>query len=1344
MRNGKFRIALTACTAVLALSVLPLHAQVASAIVREGETLTQNTINYNVSSIGSPDINGIGGWAVQLNVSDPNSNSLSSAWGTVDGVTMPAFFRFEGTFDNVEQTSWESSIGFDNAGQVFYSASGSDVTDPNNTFSIDSVFLDDVATAVRGRDLPAPLDTFKWAFCSGPNLTHNGVAYFVGGFNTDGGSSADNRGLFDGNGQAFFIGGDLLPGLPDVIDGSTFDFDVRFSNLANHYILPVTVDNLSSTADNAVVVDGAGLYIDGGLVIEGSPVPASVGGMVDENWDNFDYFQINEMGEHIFTGDTDGDFNTDEFVYVSHSGIVMREADVEIGGLVVDGSIENASMNDNGDWAVIWDVDDPIAGEVEALIFNGEAILIEDVDDVDWDGDSIADPGFRIGGLGFGGTRSLRVTNRDPNGVVKIYCTADVEDNGASALEAMLCMPVTVPAGPTGDLEISVSDTPDPVVALPGQIKYIVAARNNGDGPLTGVTVTTTLDGNLVFNSGDPIAVHDGSPTGGTVTAAIGALAPYELRVYEFICDVNTPGGVTSTTVATANESDPVPANNNATNDTDTGAVADMRVDALTDTPDPLNDPNGVFTYDITVANGGLSDATGVVATLTLDPNLVFVSSDLGTHDGSPTGGVVTANIGGMLSQDVVAWNVVAEPTMQGTFTVTADVTANQPDPDLANNMLSEDSTFSIEADVVVSIEDAPDPVTPVGGQLTYSVTVENTGPSPAFATDVVLTLDDDTSFVSTTLGSHDGSPTGGQVTASIGTLADGGTATFDVVVDTLAAGRIAVQGVATTSSTDPVAENNNGATFTLVLNGVAGLPVGVYSDIDGHPTKDVPGIAGAGFSSFSQPFLNLSTEQWIIEATTDLGDEIIVLGDLCGGTVMVQEGVTVIDPNAAETVGSIDSTLSINDNGDFTFATNTDGPTSADEVLVKYDATTGMFEVIAREGDLAAPVASTYGFSIEDGGLLNSGQVWFIADTNLASDFDEVAFSKNGNVVLAQEGTDVPTGQIGSEAWDNFDFGDLSVDAAGLNWAMQGDLEGDLNFDDVFVVNGQVVVQEAVALPGFALPADTVEYGYMFPNGDWMARGDNEEADGGTLGQDWVLHNGTVIAKTGDPVHAGALETYSDAPFSSTFFEFTLNNHGDVIVAGTTNALEDASNAVLVLNNELVVAREDDPIDLDGNGLLDDGVRVRTFGNDDAILTDDFQLYVTCTMRAFDDDGSNTDIGDAYIRYNLCGIARPCGDINGDFSVDATDYQAFVVAFSSTPCDDNYAVCADLDGDGIVSFLDYQQWLVCYEDFNGFKFRQGGKKKENPGIDKVDQPGNPGAVQPRGAVRPGSALQPR
>ncbi len=1309
MRYSKVALVLMAFVSVVAVGIVPAHAQVASAVIREGDPNVVPGFGP-VGSIDGPEVNGIGGWGLMFTATDPNSVARDMVWGSVDGIVTPSVYFMEGTYAGITQTSWEFAFGLSDTGDVGYSASG---TDPNAQ-SIDSVFINSSLVAVRYTSPPPPLDSLFWSFASAPGLTAGGDFWFIGGLNEAPSSSSTNRGLFDGSGQAHWIGGDELPGMPAFIDpGTTPSFDTRFSPYSGLYISEVEAETtgtgVPSTANNCLIMNDAVAVIGGGLVIEASPVPASAGGLAGENWDNFDYFSINDMGEYIFTGDTDASTSADEIVVVSGQ-IAMREGDLA-GVVPVSGSIEMAAMNQSGDWAVVWDVNDPNAGNVEALIVNGDLVLTEAVDDIDIDGDGTPEPGARISGTSaFAGTRALRVANRDPNGVFNVWVVGDVSDNGATEAEMLLKLEIQGPAGTDGDLQLVVADSPDPLVTLPGKITYNVSVRNNGGTPLTGVSVVSTLDNALVFDgaNSDPIAVHSGDPTGGTVTAAIGNLAAYGVTSYKFVVDAANPGDVTTTSVASANEADPIPGNNNATNDTSVGSSTDLSIE-LADSPDPIYDPNGIVTYTVTVTNGGPSDATGVVATVTLDANTSFISSTLATHDGAPTGGVATANIGAMADGANVVFDVVAQVLSQSSVTLNGEVTGTEDDPLLDNNTASEETLFELTADLEVGLTDAPDPVLPVGGQITYTVDVINNGPSPATGVNLDVTLDANTAYVSNTGGaSHDGSPTGGGVSLAIGAMAIDGIVSFQIIVDTLVEGTVIAAGTVTGSGTevDPDAANNAGSTSTAVVNDLGGFAVGLYSNIAGHPTNTVPGVPGVSWQNFDRPYRSPNTRLWILSADTDEGtsaDEYIIVGSQCGGSLFAQEGVTTLDPNViGDQIGFIDQKLSINDAGDFAFTTNTNGATSADEVVVKYEAAGDKYVTIAREGDAAAPTGGNYGSVLGSANITNTGFVWFIGDTDLSTAIDYFVFEKNGNSVVLQEGVDIPSGSLGvdpNEAWDNFDSTDLSVDATGATYAVEGDLEGDTSTDKIFAVNNDVKTQEGIVIPGsgFTSPADALspnDYGRIFSDGTWMVRGGNDD------NQDWVVRDGAVLAKTGDPIALGNPELYDDAPFSVTFFLFAANNNGHYIIGGTTNASNDASNAVLVLDGKTVISREDDVIDLNGNGLLDDPTRIRTYGNDDLILTDDMQAYVVVTMRDINDDGSNTDVGDAFIRFNLCGVATSfCADLNADGLVDATDYDIFRAAFGRTSCETEYHACADYDGDGTVTFLDYREWVRCYRE---------------------------------------------
>src|SRR5262249_8260070 len=98
-------------------------------------------------------------------------------------------------------------------------------------------------------------------------------------------------------------------------------------------------------------------------------------------------------------------------------------------------------------------------------------------------------------------------------------------------------------------------------------------------------------------------------------------------------------------------------------------------------------------------------------------------------------------------------------------------------------------------------------------------------------------------------------------------------------------------------------------------------------------------------------------------------------------------------------------------------------------------------------------------------------------------------------------------------------------------------------------------------------------------------------------------------------PIFTGATEQWTDAEFADCFFMHVGNSRGDWVIGGVTNG-PTATNGVLVLNNQRVIAREGDPVDLNGNGLPDDDLFFNTFGNDDGVLTRTGFFYFTATLR--------------------------------------------------------------------------------------------------------------------------------
>ncbi len=201
------------------------------------------------------------------------------------------------------------------------------------------------------------------------------------------------------------------------------------------------------------------------------------------------------------------------------------------------------------------------------------------------------------------------------------------------------------------------------------------------------------------------------------------------------------------------------------------------------------------------------------------------------------------------------------------------------------------------------------------------------------------------------------------------------------------------------------------------------------------------------------------------------------------------------------------------------------------------------------------------------------------------------------------------------------------------MNWLGEGDLLGGTTVDEVVVVDGTVVVREGSVLPGTTFPNPVDSLGivgtHLAPNGDWFVRGNNDISE-----TDWVFSNNGLLATLDQPIFTGASELWDDAEFADGFFLHVGNGVGDYVIGGVSNGPTD-TNGVLVVNNQAVIAREGDPIDLDGNGAFDDDAYIDTFGNDDGYLSDAGVFYFVANIQ----NVSNVRTGQGFFSIDLSSL---------------------------------------------------------------------------------------------------------
>ncbi len=230
------------------------------------------------------------------------------------------------------------------------------------------------------------------------------------------------------------------------------------------------------------------------------------------------------------------------------------------------------------------------------------------------------------------------------------------------------------------DLSITKDDSPDPVAAA-GRLTYALSVTNAGPVRATGVTVVDDLPPGTVFATGSAGC----SPSANIVSCALGDLpvgATATITISVDLMRVPAPGGtITNTAIVGATEIDPNPSDNTAIATTTIGTSADLVIAKSA----PTAVAGAAVTFTVNVANNGPDDASEIVVTDVLDPELTFVSASAGCTESS---GTVTCTFPALASGASVDATITATlaPDFTGSLPNTASVDAATIDPVPDNN----------------------------------------------------------------------------------------------------------------------------------------------------------------------------------------------------------------------------------------------------------------------------------------------------------------------------------------------------------------------------------------------------------------------------------------------------------------------------------------------------------------------------------------------------------------------------------------------------------------------------------------------------------------------------------
>lgn len=318
----------------------------------------------------------------------------------------------------------ESNMGISNTGGFIYSPSFNDE---------DAVYTSNGLLLASGAAAPG-IPGFFNSFNSRPRMLDNGEAVWVGGFATTATGSSIGRVMYradpanPGSIAPIFRTGDLVGGFAIGTTGVGFDFD--FSGNGNHHIHNLLLDTGSTSTDGHIWVDGVLVAREGSATGQG------------DSWSGFKSSSINNSGNYLFAGDTNGPTATDDFI-AYNGAISIRQGDT-IDGVTISGTFDGAALNNLNEAVFIadtvlgetlfWAQDASNLGAALALLSVGDLVDVDgdlsgDYTLVDFNAATIASQGMDFGDDGL------------------LYISVDVQDDAGLTTEAIISIAVPAPAG---------------------------------------------------------------------------------------------------------------------------------------------------------------------------------------------------------------------------------------------------------------------------------------------------------------------------------------------------------------------------------------------------------------------------------------------------------------------------------------------------------------------------------------------------------------------------------------------------------------------------------------------------------------------------------------------------------------------------------------------------------------------------------------------------------------------------------------------------------------------------------------------------------------------------------